>query len=367
MKGGLAVLLRLAEELAAGASAALRRARSSSTRARRSPSEFNGLRHVFAEQPDLARRRLRGAARAHRRVGRGRLPGHAPPARPLRRGRGPTRPGRGWGATPSTGPRRCWRAWPRTSPTTVDVDGLPYRESLQVVRIEGGVANNVVPDGCSLVVNRRFAPRYTVDEAIAQVEALLEGADEIEVLNASPAAPPEPLAPAGRRARRRHRARRAAEAGLDRRRPLRRARHARRSTSVPAIRRSRTPRASTSTRDVARRLLRGARLGSSASVPEPRASEPAQDGDDLAVDRDLATGRRPCPPCAAFAGRSTILSRLRRNVLTVASSPGMPATTMSPFSAVVLLAHDDVVAVEDAGVDHRVAADPQHEELRRRR
>ena len=49
--------------------------------------------------------------------------------------------------------------------------------------------------------------------------------------------------------------------------------------------------------------------------------------------------------------------------MTVASSPGMPATTVSPGSAVGLLAHDDVVAVEDAGVDHRVAPDPQHEEL----
>ncbi len=73
---------------------------------------------------------------------------------------------------------------------TVDVDGLPYRESLQVVRIEGGIANNVVPDECSIVVNRRFAPAYSVEEARAQVEALLEGADEIEVINASPAAPP---------------------------------------------------------------------------------------------------------------------------------------------------------------------------------
>ena len=109
----------------------------------------------------------------------------------------------------------------------VDVDGLPFRESLQVVRIEGGVANNVVPDGASLVVNRRFAPRYTVDEAIAQVEALLEGADAIEVLNASPAAPPnlghplvaEFVGHAGLDVE--------PEAGLDRRRPLRGARRAR--------------------------------------------------------------------------------------------------------------------------------------------
>ncbi len=73
---------------------------------------------------------------------------------------------------------------------TVDVDGLPYRESLQVVRIEGGVANNVVPDECALVVNRRFAPKWSIDEATDQVRALLAGADEIAVLNASPAAPP---------------------------------------------------------------------------------------------------------------------------------------------------------------------------------
>ena len=103
----------------------LRRARSSSTRARRSPSEFNGLRRLFAERPDLAGRRLRRPARAHRRLGRGRLPGHAARCEAhLRTASGPTRPGRGWGATPSTGPRRCWPAWPRTSPTPVDVDGL---------------------------------------------------------------------------------------------------------------------------------------------------------------------------------------------------------------------------------------------------
>jgi succinyl-diaminopimelate desuccinylase len=75
-------------------------------------------------------------------------------------------------------------------PATIDVDGLPYREALQVVRIEGGVANNVVPDACVLTVNRRFAPRYTVDEAYAQVEAVLEGADRVELVNASAAGPP---------------------------------------------------------------------------------------------------------------------------------------------------------------------------------
>ena len=55
--------------------------------------------------------------------------------------------------------------------------------------------------------------------------------------------------------------------------------------------------------------------------------------------------------------------RLRRKVLTVASSPGMPATTMSPGSADGLDADDHEVAVEDAGVDHRLAAHPEHEQL----
>jgi succinyl-diaminopimelate desuccinylase len=73
---------------------------------------------------------------------------------------------------------------------TVVVDGLEYREALQVVRIEGGVANNVVPDECRLVVNRRFAPSRSVDVAVAETRALLAGADDVEIVNVSPAAPP---------------------------------------------------------------------------------------------------------------------------------------------------------------------------------
>ena len=38
--------------------------------------------------------------------------------------------------------------------------------------------------------NRRFAPSYTPEEAEAQVRALLEGADDVEILQAQPAAPP---------------------------------------------------------------------------------------------------------------------------------------------------------------------------------
>src|SRR6266550_5256567 len=77
-----------------------------------------------------------------------------------------------------------------SQPETVIVDGLEYREALQAVRIEGGVANNVVPDECRLVVNRRFAPSRSTDEVVGETRAMLAGADEIEILNVSPAAAP---------------------------------------------------------------------------------------------------------------------------------------------------------------------------------
>lgn len=73
---------------------------------------------------------------------------------------------------------------------TVTVEGLAYRESLEVVRIEGGVANNVVPDECRLRVNRRIAPCWTGEEALEQVRTLLDGADAVEVINLSPPAAP---------------------------------------------------------------------------------------------------------------------------------------------------------------------------------
>ena len=73
---------------------------------------------------------------------------------------------------------------------TVEVDGLEYRESLQVVALQAGVRPNVVPDECHITVNRRFAPSRTLDEALAETTALLDGADAIEMLNESVAAPP---------------------------------------------------------------------------------------------------------------------------------------------------------------------------------
>ena len=59
-----------------------------------------------------------------------------------------------------------------------------------MVSINAGIANNVVPDECRVVVNRRVAPSVTLVQAEVEVRAILEGADELRVINASaPAAP----------------------------------------------------------------------------------------------------------------------------------------------------------------------------------
>ncbi|QDY78873.1 succinyl-diaminopimelate desuccinylase [Streptomyces qinzhouensis] len=49
------------------------------------------------------------------------------------------------------------------------VEGLEYREGLNAVRIEGGVAGNVIPDDCTVVVNYRYAPDLTAEQALAHV------------------------------------------------------------------------------------------------------------------------------------------------------------------------------------------------------
>jgi succinyl-diaminopimelate desuccinylase len=60
-------------------------------------------------------------------------------------------------------------------PRDVDIDGCVYREGLQAVRIAGGVAGNVVPDGCVVTVNFRFAPDRSAEAAQAHVREVFDG------------------------------------------------------------------------------------------------------------------------------------------------------------------------------------------------
>jgi succinyl-diaminopimelate desuccinylase len=79
----------------------------------------------------------------------------------------------------------------------VEIDGCTYREGLNAVRIEGGVAGNVVPDACTVHVNFRFAPDRTEADAEAHVREVLDGW-EVVVTDSAPGALPGLSAPAAR-------------------------------------------------------------------------------------------------------------------------------------------------------------------------
>ncbi|PSL01851.1 succinyldiaminopimelate desuccinylase [Haloactinopolyspora alba] len=74
-------------------------------------------------------------------------------------------------------------------PAEVDVDGLTYREGLNAVGIEGGIAGNVVPDRCVVTVNYRFAPSATEREAFEHVRSVLDGY-QVELADSAPGARP---------------------------------------------------------------------------------------------------------------------------------------------------------------------------------
>jgi succinyl-diaminopimelate desuccinylase len=73
----------------------------------------------------------------------------------------------------------------------VEIDGCLFREGLQAVGVEGGVAGNVVPDAAVLTVNFRFAPDRTPADAEAHVrEVLAADADDFELIDMAPGAAP---------------------------------------------------------------------------------------------------------------------------------------------------------------------------------
>ncbi len=74
-------------------------------------------------------------------------------------------------------------------PRQVDVDGLRYREGMNAVSILGGIAGNVVPDRCEVVVNFRFAPDRDQAAACQEVERLFAGY-EVELLDFAPGSRP---------------------------------------------------------------------------------------------------------------------------------------------------------------------------------
>ncbi len=83
----------------------------------------------------------------------------------------------------------------RYEPRCPVVDGLEYREGLNAVAIDGGVAGNVVPDRCDVTVNYRFAPDRSEPEAVAFLRELF-APFQVEVVDSAPGALPGLAVPA---------------------------------------------------------------------------------------------------------------------------------------------------------------------------
>lgn len=76
-------------------------------------------------------------------------------------------------------------------PRTAVIDGLEFRECLNAVKVEGGIAGNVIPDSATVTINYRFAPDTSVEAAEAHVRDVLSGLDlDITVTDAAAGALP---------------------------------------------------------------------------------------------------------------------------------------------------------------------------------
>jgi succinyl-diaminopimelate desuccinylase len=71
-------------------------------------------------------------------------------------------------------------------PRDVEIDGLVFREVISVTQIQGGIATNVIPARTEAILNFRYAPDRTPEQAEARVRELV-GRD-VEIVANSPAA-----------------------------------------------------------------------------------------------------------------------------------------------------------------------------------
>ncbi len=185
MKGGVAVMLRLAAHLPAPN----RDLTFVFYEAEEIDSEFNGLRLVETRRPELIgdadfavlleptgaaiEGGCKGTLRAQ--VTTKGIAAHS------------ARPWKGHNAIHDAG--EILRRLAAYEPRTVTVDELDYREALNAVLISGGTATNVIPDRCTVTVNYRYAPSLTEGEAEAHVREVFEGFEVDVADNAAGARP----------------------------------------------------------------------------------------------------------------------------------------------------------------------------------
>ena len=75
----------------------------------------------------------------------------------------------------------------RLEPEDHVIEGLVFREVTSVTKAEGGVANNVIPPRFEMNVNYRFAPDRSTEEAVARLTQICAMADSFELGDIAPA------------------------------------------------------------------------------------------------------------------------------------------------------------------------------------
>jgi succinyl-diaminopimelate desuccinylase len=193
MKGGVAVILRVAHELASPN----RDLTLVLYEAEEIDSQFNGLRHVELERPDLVDDadfavlleptdgRIEGGCKGTLRAVVSTKGVRAHSARPWK------------GHNAIHDAAEVLARLVGYEPATREVDGLEFREALNAVGVSGGVAGNVIPDRCEVTVNYRYAPSLSEADAEAHVRGVFAGF-EVEVVDNAGGARPGLHLPAAR-------------------------------------------------------------------------------------------------------------------------------------------------------------------------
>ncbi|WP_200450628.1 succinyl-diaminopimelate desuccinylase [Corynebacterium macginleyi] len=66
-------------------------------------------------------------------------------------------------------------------PREVTIDGCTYREGLNIVRLEAGVATNTLPDEAWMFVNFRFAPDRSTEEALEYIKEVIGKHEDVTI------------------------------------------------------------------------------------------------------------------------------------------------------------------------------------------
>jgi succinyl-diaminopimelate desuccinylase len=185
MKGGLAVMIHLLEDLGNGRLVGIFYA------GEEGPLSGNDLAHILDSLPALAESEAAVVMEPTDRELHLGCQGSVN-ATVWFQGEQPAHSARPWlGLNAITRAGRFLTTMGALEPEPRPVEGLEFKEVISVTRARGGVANNIVPSRFELNVNYRFAPDRTVEEAVERLGAVCSEADGFEVADAAAGAYPE--------------------------------------------------------------------------------------------------------------------------------------------------------------------------------